>query len=131
MLYMDTIGLAIACTKKLMLVTAYNDKGPGKDWSYYKPKSPGGKSGSVGPGTIAMANSKPTPYQFGCHMKVLGKNNGVDYEGDVHDTGAGWNSRHHNVAPDEWIDIWKPGQSAIQWGKQWRMVEICCETTCP
>jgi hypothetical protein len=50
---------------------------------------------------------------------------GPAYGGTVHDTGAGWDPNHHNVSPDDWIDIWLPYKQAIKWGKQWRWVTIC------
>jgi len=129
--FTDIWGLAAECIKKLILVTSYNDKGPGKDWSYFKPKKKGQPASSAGEGTIAVANTNPKPYPFGCKMTVLNDNDGKpDYTGEVHDTGAGWDNDHHDVAPDEWIDIWLPGKAAKKFGKQWRVVEICCDK-CP
>ncbi len=113
------------CIKKLMLVTSYNDAGPGSDWSYYKPKTKGDAPGSVGPGTVAVANTNPKPYSYGSKVTVYGAEGTKDYQGYVHDTGAGWDSKHHNVSSDEWIDIWLPDKKAKEWGKQWREVEIC------
>ena len=72
------------------------------------------------------------PYEFGCTIKV--KNNDPtkppDYVGTINDLGSGWDVKHHNVPPEEWIDIWKPCKAATQWGKQWRWVEICCNDQC-
>jgi RHS repeat-associated protein len=125
--FIDVWGLIKDCIKKLMLVTAYNDVGPGSDWNHYKPKRKGDPPGSVGPGTVAVANTNPKPYAYGCNMTVLDAQGNPVYNGAVHDTGAGWDSKHHNVAPQDWIDIWLPGKAANNWGKQWRLVEICCE----
>lgn len=125
--YFDSLGLTPECTTKQMLVTSYNDIGPGKDWTYFKPKAKGGAVGSAHVGTIAVANTDPKPYQFGCRVRVLDKDGGQLYSGTVHDTGAGWDSSHHNVPPDQWIDIWLPGKSANRWGKQWHDVEVCCD----
>jgi hypothetical protein len=110
----DPLGLERKCVLKYMLVTAYNDSGPAKDWPNY----------SGGPGIVAVANTNPRPYHFGADVTVYG-NSGIDYSGSVHDTGAGWNPSHHNVPSDQWIDIWLPGNQANKWGKQWRWVEIC------
>jgi RHS repeat-associated protein len=113
-------------TAKSMLVTAYDNVGPGSDWKHYAPRKPGDKTGSVGPGTVAVANSKPIPYPYGTLVKVLDATGAEVYRGSVHDTGAGWDRAHHNVPPDQWIDIWLPTRSeALQWGKQWRDVEMC------
>jgi uncharacterized protein RhaS with RHS repeats len=122
----DPLGLIRKCIEKLILVTAYNDIGPGKDWSYYK----GGNPGSVGPGTVAVANTNPKPYPFGASVTVYGPGGTIDYQGTVHDTGRGWDLNHHNVSPDEWIDIWLPGSEAKKWGKQWRKVKICYDDDC-
>jgi len=133
----DPLGLVIECIRRLMLVTAYSDTGPGSDWPYYK----GGNPGSVGPGTVATANSGPNPngptrpatpyYPYGSRVKVYGGGGKTDYEDVIHDTGAGWDIAHHDVPPDEWIDIWLPKPKAKQWGVQWREVEICYEKPCP
>src|SRR5258708_33752186 len=101
-----------------MLVPAYNDVGPGSAWNYYKPKNKGEAPGSVGPGTVAVANTNPKPYQYGCQVNVLDAGGKPAYSGEVHDTGAGWDSRHHNVDPAGWIDIWLPRKAANKWGKQ-------------
>jgi hypothetical protein len=108
------------------LITAYCDKGPGADWPYFKPKKAGDKPGSVGPGTVACANSKPNkPWPFGTKVKVYDKDGKLVYDGEVHDTGAGWDSRHHNVPPGQWFDIWLPTPGdARRWGKQDRDVRI-------
>ena len=128
----DPFGLK--CIRKLMLVTGYSDKGPGKDWPYFAPKKRGGKPGSVGPGTVAVANTNPPPYPFGSGVTVSNNPDpfGSDfplapsaYDGGVHDTGAGWDQNHHNISPNDWIDIWLPHKQAIKWGKQWRWVTIC------
>src|SRR5712691_240503 len=63
--FIDPWGLTTKCITKLILVTAYNDIAPGKDWSYYKPKKKSEKAGNVGPGTVAIANTNPKPYPFG------------------------------------------------------------------
>ena len=121
---LDPDGLK--CYKTLMLVTAYADKGKGKDTRFYKPKSKGAKPGSVGPNTIAVANSSPRPYAYGTYMTVHGPKGGAVYGGAVHDTGAGWDANHQNVPPSSWIDIWLPTRpDAKHWGKQWREVTIC------
>lgn len=134
--WIDINGLVRICVKTRMLVTAYNDIGPGSDWPYYKPKKPGGEVGKVGPGTVAVANpnnpktGKPyvparPVYPYGSTVRVIGPKGEVLYEGVVHDTGRGFDQAHHNVAPNKWIDIWLPGKEANKWGKQWRQVEIC------
>jgi RHS repeat-associated protein len=127
----DPYGLK--CIRKIMLVTGYSDPGPGKDWPFFAPKKRGGKPGGAGPGIVAVANSKSQPYPFGSKVYVsdnpdpLGLDGpfGPGYVGTVHDTGAGWDPNHHNVSPDDWIDIWLPKKDAIKWGKQWRAVTIC------
>jgi hypothetical protein len=78
-----------------------------------------------GDGRAAYAAA--VPYAYGCKMTVLDAQGNPTYSGEVHDTGAGWDSKHHNVAPEDWIDIRLPGKTANNWGKQWRLVEICCE----
>jgi hypothetical protein len=83
-----------------MLVTAYSDRGPGSDWPYYAPKHRGGQPGSVGPGTVAVANTNPPPYPMGSTVSVSGPLidpvfdprpldpfNNPSYVGEVHDTG--------------------------------------------
>ena len=129
----DPFGLIRKCIKKLMLVTAYNDNGPGSDSPY-----------QVGIGTVAVANYDPATkkprhdpkkgaypiYPYGADVKVLGPKGEIDYQGSVHDTGRGWDPQHHNVSPDEWIDIWIKGKGAKKWGKQWREVEICYDEKC-
>ena len=130
--YRDPLGLIKRCIRQLMLVTSYNDIGPGSDWSYFKPKSKGAPPASVGPGTVAVANTKPKPFPYGSSVSVYNSNGSVSYQGEVRDTGAGWDINHHNVNPDQWIDIWLPGNDARKWGKQWREVEICYDDgTCP
>jgi RHS repeat-associated protein len=121
-LLIDPLGLETI--RKFMLVTAYNDSGPGSDWAFYKPKVGIGPPSSVGPGTVAVANTNPKPYPYGASVTVYGPNGSIDYQGEAHDTGAGWNEQHHNVEPSEWIDIWVSGSEANKWGKQWRDVEI-------
>jgi len=130
--FVDPLGLVKECVTKLMLVTAYDDKGPGRDWGYYK-SHPGG----VGPNTVAVANTNPPPYPFGTTFDVLNPDGTIAYSGVAHDTGAGWDKDHHDVPPDEWIDIWVPRspgkhkhRNANKWGKQWRNVTICQEK-CP
>ncbi len=139
--FLDPFGLK--CITKIMLVTAYSDRGPGSDWSYYKPKTKGGTPGSVGPGTVAVANTAHPPYPMGSTVTVDGNPdpffntaspdpfNIPAYQGDVHDTGAGWDYPGHvPVAPDDWIDIWLPQDQAIKWGRQWRRVTICTPGGC-
>lgn len=47
------------------------------------------------------------------------------YVGAVHDTGTGRDAHHHNVNPDDWIDIWLPSRKeALKWGRKWRRVTI-------
>ena len=127
--FVDPLGLVKECITKLMLVTAYDDRGPGRDWAYYK-SHPGG----VGPNTVAVANTSPPPYPFGTTFNVLNEDGAVAYSGVAHDTGAGWDEGHHDVPPDQWIDIWVPRspgkhkhRNANRWGKQWRNVTICQE----
>jgi uncharacterized protein RhaS with RHS repeats len=132
----DPLGL-LTCTTKVMLVTAYSDTTPGKDWPYFKHLGKG-----AGPGIVAVANTSPQPYGMGCDVTVSGSL--VDpifdphprdpfhtpaYMGQVHDTGAGWDNRkqHHHVQPDDWIDIWMPLDQARKWGVRWRKVTICCK----
>jgi RHS repeat-associated protein len=126
----DEEGLA-ECMKKLMLVTAYCDRGPGSDWNHYKPKKPGGSPRKVGKGTCAVANTNPKPYPYGCNMRILDDHGNSIGDCSVHDTGKGWDAQHHNVAPGDWIDLWMPkckGKgSAAEFGKQWRVVDVCCE----
>lgn len=43
----DPLGLVKECITKLMLVTAYDDRGPGRNWAYYK-SHPGGGSKHCG-----------------------------------------------------------------------------------
>jgi RHS repeat-associated protein len=131
----DPFGLK--CITKIMLVTAYSDPGPGKDWPFFAPKRRGGKPTGAGPGIVAVANTNPPPYPFGSSVSVSGSSDpfgdspfGPAYDGTVHDTGAGWNPSHHNVSPDDWIDIWLPHKQAIKWGKQWRKVTICTPDSC-
>jgi len=107
------------------LITAYCGKGPGADWNKFKPKSPNGKPGSVGPGDVACANTKPKPWDFGTKVKVYDKNGKLIYDGEVHDTGAGWDPKHHNVPPERWFDIWLPTLGdARRFGKQTLPVQI-------
>lgn len=136
----DPFGLK--CTKKLMLVTAYCDNS--------QPTSSGRWPGL---GTVATANTnapsrgpnrRPAPYPFGCSVNVSGPLRDPvfdrtptdpfqtpDYEGWIYDTGAGWDSKHHNVPPDQWIDIWLPScKAARKYGKQWREVTVCCPHDC-
>jgi hypothetical protein len=91
----DPYGLK--CIRKLILVTAYSDPGPGKDWPYFAPKKRGGKPGGAGPGIVAVANTNPPPYPFGSSVTVSNNPDpfGSDYplapaayNGTVHDTGA-------------------------------------------
>jgi RHS repeat-associated protein len=134
-LFTDPLGLESqgrkdeTCIEKWMLVTAYSNTGPGSDWPHYKPKTPRGRPRGVGPNTVAVANTNPLPYPYGSRVTVFGEtpsgDRRTDYQGTVHDTGAGWDPKHHNVDPDEWIDVWLPRREAKKWGKQWRLVKIC------
>jgi RHS repeat-associated protein len=142
--FTDPWGLIRKCVTKIMLVTAYSDRGPGKDWPYFAPKRRGEKPRSVGMGTVAVANSNPQPYPFGADVTVSGPLvdpvfnprpidpfNTPSYIGQVHDTGAGWDANHHHVQPDDWIDIWLPSRKdALKWGTRWRQVTICYEDGC-
>jgi len=127
----DPYGLK--CITKIMVVTAYSDTGPGKDWPYFKNLGRG-----AGPGIVAVANTNPPPYPMGSTVSVSNNPdpffnsqpvdpfNGSAYDGAVHDTGRGWNYPGHvPVAPDDWIDIWLPKPEAKKWGRQWRKVTIC------
>ncbi|HYL99252.1 MAG TPA: RHS repeat-associated core domain-containing protein [Blastocatellia bacterium] len=126
--FVDPTGQKKNCITRIMLVTAYCAKGPGSDWQHFKPKKRGGKPGSVGPGTVAVANSDPQPYPFGCSVTVSGANGQPEYKGETHDTGAGWDPQHHDVLPGQWIDIWKSScRKAWDYGVQYRNVTICCE----
>lgn len=136
----DPFGLK--CTKKLTLVTAYcvNDR-------------PTASGRWPSPGTVATADTnapsrgpdrQPSPYPFGCSVNVSGPLkdpvfnrtpidpfNTPDYTGTVYDSGAGWDKKHHNVSPDDWIDIWiRPCKAARKYGVQWREVTICCPDDC-
>lgn len=129
LLFVDPFGLVKVCITKKMLVTAYDDKGPGSDWRYYKNHPEG-----VGVGTIAVANSNPIPYPFGTSFYIYDEDGGLSYSGVAHDTGAGWDDGHHGTDPADWIDIWLPPspgkhkhRNALKWGKQWREVKICQE----
>jgi RHS repeat-associated protein len=114
------------CTTRIMLVTAYCSRGPGSDWPHYKLRHKRGKARSVGPGDVAVANSDSQPYPFGSSVTVVDNATGTtDYTGTVHDTGAGWDSNHHDVLPDQWIDIWLPCRKARDYGKRYRTVTIC------
>ena len=118
------------CTTRIMLVTAYCSRGPGSNWPHYKPRKKGGKPSSVGPGDIAVANSDPQPYPYGCSVSVTDIANGTtDYTGTTNDTGAGWDAAHHDVLPGAWIDIWMPCRKARNYGTRYRTVTICCD--CP
>lgn len=64
-----------------------------------------------------------TPY--GTQFNVKNSNGTSAYRGTALDTGAGWDAKHHNVGPSQWIDIWLPGNQANEWGLQWRDVTIC------
>lgn len=113
----DPTGFEKVCLTKLMLVTAYCVHGTTASGA------------PAGPGTVAVANTKPKPYAFGCSVTVTNSATGnVDYAGTVKDTGAGWNASHHDVLPDAWIDIWlSPCQRAREWGVKYRQVTICCD----
>src|ERR1700730_774399 len=49
----DPTGLQ--CYGRWMLVTAYSDHGPGRDWPYYRPAQRGGQPRGVGPHTVAVS----------------------------------------------------------------------------
>jgi hypothetical protein len=117
------------CTTQAMMVTSYSTRNrAGADWAYYRPKKKGARTGTVGPGTVAVANTNPQPYSFGCPVTVTDPHNNIEYTGTVHDTGAGWDAKHHDMKPDKWIDIWKPSRrKALEYGVQFRMVTICCD----
>jgi 3D (Asp-Asp-Asp) domain-containing protein len=135
---MDPNGLKLICTKKSILVTGYSDKGAGSDCPYFKSGDPS----SVGHGIVAVANpnnpetgrpcrpARPV-YPYGSSVIVYGSGEKPVYTGEVHDTGSGWDPQHHNISPDQWIDIWLPKAEAQKWGAQWREVEICYEDGCP
>lgn len=127
MFFSDPLGLFRICFTKLMLVTAYSDRGPGSDWPHFKPRKRGGVPTSVGPGDVAVANTSPPAFPYGSTVTVYGPTGTSVYDGEVHDTGAGWNPEHHNVPPGLWLDIWLPYKEAKRWGKQWRQVRICFE----
>ena len=158
--YIDYIGLSkkVFCYK-LMLSTAYSDKGPGSDWKEYKPKSAGEGVGSVGPGTIAVANTDWTgvgdkakrtakraarpAYPYGMRMDVhdpdveFGKGSRI-YTGNVHDTGKGHTKERNGEMtkyegdPSAWIDLWmKDNKSALDFGaKEVLVVAQFCDK-CP
>jgi RHS repeat-associated protein len=121
----------LQCTTIPMLVTAYSDKGPGSDAGFFKktdpPGAPGNKgSGTVGPHTVAVANTDPKPYPFGSTVTVKDISSGAQvYTGEVHDTGAGWNAKHRDVPADQWIDVWMPAGKEASNFKVWASVEIC------
>jgi RHS repeat-associated protein len=130
------------CITKVMLVTAYSDRGQGSDTRFPYHRSGHGPR-SVGPGTVAVAQSTKRfpeqPYPFGASVTVSGPLkdpvfdphpvdpfNTPAYVGQVHDTGLGFDEKHHHVQPDDWIDIWLPTRrQANKWGVQWRRVTIC------
>jgi 3D (Asp-Asp-Asp) domain-containing protein len=110
-----------ACYTVPMTVTAYDNHGPGSDWAYWKTHPEG-----VGPGTVAVSNSKPQPYPYGTTFTVRNPDGTAAYTGTALDTGAGWDSDHQNVDPKQWIDIWVPDKNtADQWGVRQRNVEVC------
>lgn len=122
----DPFGLK--CTTTLMLVTAYCATGPTKSGQ------------PAGPGSVAVANTKPQPYPMGCSVSVSGPLKDPvfdpvpidpfkipDYNGTINDTGAGWDKKHHHVPPDRWADIWmRSCKQARKYGLQWREVTVCC-----
>ncbi len=140
--WIDPLGLKRKWVKKLMLVTSYCEMGPGSDWAYFASKVGIGLLSSVGPGTVAVANpDKPKTgkpfrpaqpiYPYGSSARVFGKSEEILYDGRVHDTGRGWDQKHHKAAPDQWIDIGLNKAEAKKWGKQWKEVEICKDDGCP
>jgi hypothetical protein len=46
----------------------------------------------------------------------------VLYRGEIHDTGKGWDAKHQNVDPGDWLDIWLADPS--KWATGWYDVEI-------
>ena len=60
------------------------------------------------------------------------------YHGTIHDTGAGWDKKHQDVNPKEWIDVWIENKPKLpinhtladKWGNPWLPVTICC-ADCP
>ncbi|MBZ5598729.1 MAG: hypothetical protein LAN83_10435 [Acidobacteriia bacterium] len=107
----NTDPFGLKCITKVMLVTAYCATG-----------NPTASGRMPGWGTVAVANTRPKPYDFGCSVSVSGPLadpvfdprpldpfNTPSYNGTVQDTGAGWDLRHHHVEPNDWIDIFFPG----------------------
>lgn len=123
----DPYGLKRVCFGHRTLVTAYASVGPGAYWPAFKPPKPGKPPGKVGPGDVACANTGKPPHQypFNADVTVYDEDGNPYYTGHITDTGAGWDSDHHNVDPGHWIDIWKPRKPAINFGKHWMYVEIC------
>jgi RHS repeat-associated protein len=81
-----------------------------------------------GIGTVATANSKPKPYSFDTFVIIFNPTAGDEpstYAGSIVDTGAGWNSTHHDVPAANWFDIWLPTRAeAMAWGKRWCLVFV-------
>lgn len=131
----DPYGLKRVCVGHRILVTAYASVGPGAYWPAFKPPKPGKPPGKVGPGDVACANTgpgnPPHQYPFKSDVTVYGENGKPYYKGHITDTGAGWDSNHHNVDPGHWLDIWKPRSDAIKFGKHWMYVEICYDDGTP
>jgi RHS repeat-associated protein len=145
--YTDPWGLVRRCITKIILVTAYSDRGQGSDRRFPYSKSGHGPR-DVGPGTVAVAQATTRfpdqPYPFGADVTVSGPLrdpvfdptpldpfNTPAYVGVVHDTGLGFDANHHHVQPDDWIDIWLPTRKAAnKWGVRWRKVTICYEDGC-
>ena len=122
---LDPYGLK--CTTRLALITSYADPG--------MTSGQGGRPVHTRIGIIAEANRQnPLIYPYGCSVEVSSNPDPFGlpgpfpaYSGLTHDTGAGWDPRHHNVPPDIWFDIWLPTKAqANNWGTQWRRVTICC-----
>jgi RHS repeat-associated protein len=77
-------------------------------------------------GVMATALFKPQPYPFGTKADVLDSQHNVLYAGTIHDLGLGWDSKHHNIRPEEFLDVYKPSAAqANQVGNWWRLVRIC------
>jgi RHS repeat-associated protein len=133
----DPLGLE-KCYWQLMTITAYCDRGPGSDWSHYKPRKPGAPPKSVGPGTGASANINPDKTKaaipaipYGCRFTAYSKwDRSPFYKGHFWDTGNGWDAGHQDVPPDTWVDIWLPCKKARKFGVQQHWVKICCDD-CP
>jgi RHS repeat-associated protein len=132
------------CTTQTMLVTSYNDVGRTADRTQAGPGTVAVANVNpfTGPGPWppypmgSSVNVSNNPDPNGPPLNSYFFVNARGYQGTVHDTGSGWDSavlrfkngrvsRHNNVPPGQWVDIWLPGKAATQWGKRWRQVTIC------